>query len=244
MSSAAYERLKAMREGDEITTEEYELAKKYLREELAELEQARAASSRVEDTKVQVSDERMRRYRAQSLPGLLITLGLAALTVAHTAPTVIEEVEPRTALFAFLSAIGFIGFTRMFARLKLIRSCVVGLGIFLLGVSGPLWPDDSSEASKQRRRVASLTALEKMEIAFQGGYSRDQIAPILHATMRQFGSVPTEAKRTHWSDVLVVLRKDSGVPEMEILRCMRAMGPQQIKFDAAAAICATTLDAM
>lgn len=85
----------------------------------------------------------------------------------------------------------------------------------------------------------AVSALDKMAAVFKGDYSRDQIDNLLSRVMQMYGSPLTEGEYQRWGNVLVTLRENSHpVSEMEILNCMRAMGPV-MKFTAAAAICAT-----
>jgi hypothetical protein len=85
----------------------------------------------------------------------------------------------------------------------------------------------------------AASALDKMAAVFKGNYSRDQIDDLLSRVMQMYGSPLTEAQYQRWGNVLVTMRENSHpVSEMEILTCMRAMGPV-MEFTAAAATCAT-----
>lgn len=78
-----------------------------------------------------------------------------------------------------------------------------------------------------------------MAAVFKGNFSRDQIDDLLSRVMQMYGSPLTETEYERWGNVLVTLREKSHpISEMEILTCMRAMGPV-MKFEAAGAICAT-----
>lgn len=72
---------------------------------------------------------------------------------------------------------------------------------------------------------ARPSALDQMTIAFQGGYSRDQIKYLLDEVMSMHRVKPEENSYRQWGSVLVEMRKTTpGTSEMEILRCMRRMG--------------------
>lgn len=65
--------------------------------------------------------------------------------------------------------------------------------------------------------VAALPALEKMEIAFSGNPPVSSIQPTLDVAMRLYGLPITETNYERAGSVLVVMRRESGFPEMEIL---------------------------
>ncbi|MBU2104630.1 MAG: hypothetical protein KKF67_02565 [Nanoarchaeota archaeon] len=94
------------------------------------------------------------------------------------------------------------------------------------------------------------SAIEMMEVAFIGGYSQGEIKTLIDATM-QLNSLPiTEENYQRLGSVLVTLRKEIGVSEMDILTCMKAadyrnsvggdITPEKAVTDSAA-ICATLL---
>lgn len=103
-----------------------------------------------------------------------------------------------------------------------------------------LTPSSPSSAPPSIALSPSASALDKMSAVFKGNYSRDQIDDLLSRVMQMYGSSLAEADYGRWGDVLVTLRKTSHpVSEMEILRCMRAMGPK-MHFTGAAAMCAAS----
>lgn len=122
------------------------------------------------------------------------------------------------------------------------------LGVLAVGVPIAQMVESTFGSRSGNEKAVSIqrperSALDKMEIAFQGGYSRSQIEPVLSEVMRNLGTPLTETERETAADVLVVLRKDSGLQEMLILKCMRGLGPRKVEFSQAAAICATALEA-
>ncbi len=94
------------------------------------------------------------------------------------------------------------------------------------------------------------SAIEMMEAAFIGGHSQGEIKTLIDATMR-LNSLPlTEENYQRLGSVLVSLRKETGVSEMDILTCMKAadyrnsvggdITPEKAVTDSAA-ICAALL---
>lgn len=86
-----------------------------------------------------------------------------------------------------------------------------------------------------------VPALDKMEAVFQGGYSKEQIEPVLRRALKMFGSPINDTEMMRFGSVLVTMRKENNVEEMEILRCVLAMAPQGMDFPSAAALCVVTL---
>lgn len=112
----------------------------------------------------------------------------------------------------------------------------VWAGVITLLVLGYLVVAGMAHSQSPPRDVS---ALDKMAAVFKGNYSRDQIDDLLSRVMRMYGAPLTEKEYHRWGDVLVTMRQNSHpVSEMEILNCMRAMGPV-MKLEAAAATCAT-----
>jgi hypothetical protein len=85
--------------------------------------------------------------------------------------------------------------------------------------------------------TSTISALDKMAVVFKGGYARDQIDSVLSRVMTQFGEPLTEANYNRWGSILIRMRKESTVPEMEILACMKEM-LAQFEMGPAAALCA------
>ncbi len=87
------------------------------------------------------------------------------------------------------------------------------------------------------------SALEKMSAVFVGRPSVTEIRALMDPVLSNFSQIPSEDIYNRLGSVLVVMRKDSGVPEMHVLRCMRGLGTTfRDKYAEAAAICATTLE--
>lgn len=85
--------------------------------------------------------------------------------------------------------------------------------------------------------TSTISALDKMAVVFKGGYTRDQIDSVLSRVMTQFCEPLTEANYNRLGSVLVRMRKEGTVPEMEILACVKEM-PTQVKMLDAVALCA------
>lgn len=66
----------------------------------------------------------------------------------------------------------------------------------------------------------STNPIERMERAFIGGYSRDQIEPRISEAMLLYGFELTAENYAQAGKALVDLRKFSGNPEMDILKRM------------------------
>jgi hypothetical protein len=83
------------------------------------------------------------------------------------------------------------------------------------------------------------TALEQMEVAFVGNPSTSEIRALLDPLMDHYVLIKTNDNYSRCGSVLVALRKDGGPTEMEILRCIKAMGKpaESLKFPDAAALC-------
>lgn len=97
-------------------------------------------------------------------------------------------------------------------------------GLLLLGgaLSGNQSAPGTTSQSQSVTRdsvsaVASMTALEQMELVFVGGHTESQIEPVLRTAMSLYGLANTETNRRRAGDVLVTLRREYGQPEMVIL---------------------------
>ena len=86
--------------------------------------------------------------------------------------------------------------------------------------------------------VSQMSALEKIEVAFEGGYGRAQIKSKLDAAMALYGLPINEENYGRAGSVLVTMRKENGIEEMRILDHMiRSHVPGiNIDFPSAAAI--------
>jgi len=131
------------------------------------------------------------------------------------------------------------------------------IGVFLLFILVGIFSggDNSSTPNTSytdntKTAVEKMTTLEQMEIAFVGGYSYDEIKGHIDQVMQQSGLSMTNENYSRFGSVLVTLRKETGVSEMDILTCMKAadyrnsvggnITPEKAVTDSAA-ICATLL---
>lgn len=70
------------------------------------------------------------------------------------------------------------------------------------------------------QRPRTVDALGKMEVAFEGNYTRGQIKPVLDQAMTLYSLPITEENYLRAANVLVVMRQENGVNEMDILSYM------------------------
>lgn len=94
-----------------------------------------------------------------------------------------------------------------------------------------------TDTDKKLSRAASASVLDQAAVVFRGNYSRGQIKSLLDEVMEMNGVSRTELEYDRWTNVLVVMRQDSGATEMEILRCIRGI-QSTVPFPASAGICA------
>tara|TARA_R110000868_G_scaffold73791_2_gene213642 strand:+ start:17325 stop:17888 length:564 start_codon:yes stop_codon:yes gene_type:complete len=88
----------------------------------------------------------------------------------------------------------------------------------------------------------ATTALGQMEQAFEGRLSQRDIKYRLDKALIAFGEPINDDTYRRAGSALVVMRKDTGVPEMDILRCIVASNAGQYgSFADMAAVCATIL---
>ena len=87
-------------------------------------------------------------------------------------------------------------------------------------------------------------AIGLMEIAFLGGYDQDQIKTLLDQTMVLYDLEITEDNYMRVGNVLVALRKQTDVPEMDILICAKEAHTPGVNLQIpdAMGICAATLN--
>lgn len=104
------------------------------------------------------------------------------------------------------------------------------IGIILLFILIGIFSggDNSSTTNTQdtdntKTAVEKMTALEQMEIAFVGGYSYNEIKNRIDPVMQQYGLSMTNENYSRFGSSLVAVRKETGVPEMEILTCMKSL---------------------
>ncbi len=82
--------------------------------------------------------------------------------------------------------------------------------------------------------------MEKAAAVMEGNFSPQQIEHILRDAMPRYG-VRYEEQTAHlWLTVLVRLRQESGIHEIDLLRCVAGMDGA-MSFTAAAALCAANL---
>ena len=117
---------------------------------------------------------------------------------------------------------------------KYILMAVVAITIIACG--------DSQDSSSP---VDKMTALEQMEIAFQGGYTKQQIKAIMDKALQTYGVPIKEENYSRAGSTLIVLRKEYGTNEMDILDYMiRSYVPSvKMQFPEAAAVSAAFLAA-
>lgn len=96
------------------------------------------------------------------------------------------------------------------------------IGVFLLFILIALFSGGDNSTNTQNQNTGSeSSAIEMMEVAFIGDYSQGEIKTLIDATM-QLNSLPlTEENYQRLGSVLVTLRKEYGVSEMDILTCMK-----------------------
>ena len=123
------------------------------------------------------------------------------------------------------------------------------IGIFSGGDSNSA--SYAKSTSDTRTVVEKMTALEQMEIAFIGGFSYNEIKERMDSVMQQYGLSMTNENYSRFGSVLVTLRKDYGISEMDILTCMKfadyknSIGGEITPKDAiieSASLCAITLN--
>lgn len=68
-----------------------------------------------------------------------------------------------------------------------------------------------------------MTALEQMEITFVGGYSYNEIKKRIDSVMQQYKLSMTNENYSRFGSLLVSIRKEYSVSEMDILTCMNTM---------------------
>ena len=105
-----------------------------------------------------------------------------------------------------------------------------------LALAGMLWVILASPAWP-------FSSLEKMELAFVGNPTISMIRRILDGVMRDHSFPISDENYSRAGSALVAIRKQTGVSEMDILRCMQTakMGSYNVSFSDGVAICAITL---
>lgn len=126
--------------------------------------------------------------------------------------------------------------------MKLKQCLLIILCVFMFGCDNS---QESTEGGKRLNSVSEMTALQQMEIAFEGGYTVDQIKPVMNQALQTYGLPITEENYGRAASTLIVLRKQYGTKEMDILDYMiRSYVPGvAIQFPGAAAVSAGFLAA-
>lgn len=89
---------------------------------------------------------------------------------------------------------------------------------------------------------SETTPLDQMSQVFMGNPAKNEIAYYLDKALVAFGERIDEDTYRRAGSSLVVMRKDTGVPEMDILRCIAASNAGDYgSFADLAAVCATIL---
>ena len=114
----------------------------------------------------------------------------------------------------------------------MVRIVLVILGLVLLcsalactsatPVPATAEPTATSVLSTTPMATATLrsAALQNMEVAFVGNWSASEIQPVLDRAMLLYGVLPTEENYSRAASALIVLQKEYGPTEMEILDYM------------------------
>ncbi|NGO49747.1 hypothetical protein [Allomesorhizobium camelthorni] len=117
------------------------------------------------------------------------------------------------------------------AKPSLLWTICAVIGVFAL--IGQFTGNDKKAAPS-----ASVSVLDQAAAVFQGSYTREQIKRALDEVMALHGVPRIESEYDRWTNVLVAMRQDGGGTEMEILRCIKAMGTTA-PFPTSAGLCAT-----
>lgn len=97
---------------------------------------------------------------------------------------------------------------------------------------------EGMEEANATKAVNEMTALQQMAIAFEGGYTSQQIKPVMDKALETYGVPINEENYSRAASTLIVLRKEHGTKEMDILDYMiRSYVPGvNMQFPEAAAI--------
>ncbi len=110
------------------------------------------------------------------------------------------------------------------------------------GKTIPIPASEKSPAQTTLPAPERATALEQMSQVFVGNPSQDDIAFYLSRALVPFGEPVNEDAYRRAGSALVVMRKDTGVAEMDILRCIAASNAGEYgTFADMAAVCAMIL---
>lgn len=99
---------------------------------------------------------------------------------------------------------------------------VIGVGYFVLLAAGAFSEDDPPPiySAPTARPATQPDALDQMVIAFDGNWTRSQIRTRVDKALTLYGEPTTDEMRSRAGSSLVTLRRELGVPEMEILELM------------------------
>lgn len=126
------------------------------------------------------------------------------------------------------------------------RLCAGILFVVFIGTAVMSFGPQQSASARSSRSV-NPTALEMMHVAFVGRHSLSEIEAQIRRAAAAFNIPGTDQNFSRMGSALVALRKESRVPEMELLRCARAMREEVtgtnvgLDFPSAASMCAATL---
>lgn len=118
------------------------------------------------------------------------------------------------------------------------------LSLFTLIVIGAIAGKGMLSGSEATSRpIQEMTATEKMQIAFAGDHTADEVQRKMERLLASFDMAPSNSNLEHNASILVRMRKDTGVPELRIADCMLGLRQPGFnwQFPAAAAYCATGL---
>lgn len=139
-----------------------------------------------------------------------------------------------------VGVLGMVEFFLLHPRLFIVALFVVIMGTVMATTAARLRTPENSQ-------VKNPTAIDMMHVAFVGRHSASEIEAQLRRAAASFDLPASDQNFSRMGSALVVLRKESRVPEMELLRCARAMGEEVagtnagLDFPSAASLCAATL---
>ncbi len=103
---------------------------------------------------------------------------------------------------------------------KTSKALIVFFVFILFGVIASLPELLSGNANNKQSPVEQMSAVEKMEIAFNGNYNKEEIEDRIGKAMILYGLELTEDNYGRAGSALVALRKEYSVDEMDILDYM------------------------
>lgn len=139
-----------------------------------------------------------------------------------------------------VGVLGAVEFLFLHPRLFIVALFVLVMGTAMATTAARLRAPESAQ-------VKNPTAIDMMHVAFVGGHSRSEIEAQVRRAATAFNLPATDYDFSRMGSALVALRKETRVPEMELLRCARAMGEEVagtnvgLDFPSAASLCAVTL---